>query len=363
MNRLLFLIVPIMLIGSLNPAEKPVSAELLPVNQNGRWGYIDRSGKLVIACQFVEAGYFSEGLAAVGVQNPDEPYALEGYIDNSGGWRIKPQFDWAGAFHEGFARVHLEDQHLSKALVSSNGDIVAVPNGSGNAMVLRDVFNGRAAFSPDGNQFGFIDAHGTIIVPAQFDTVGDFTEGYAVVTTRGKSGYINAQGTLVVPQVYALAGAFHGGRAAVCRKPETSCGYVDPSGNFTPSQHTIAFRTWPFSNPEILNHNADGLHLFYDSGKYGYVNDDGKIVISPAKYWQAREFSEGLAAVTKNEYGSCGYIDRSGRLAIPTIYVDCEDFHDGYAGVSVDDKNIGRSMGYIDKSGKFIWLSNSEPLH
>lgn len=40
-------------------------SELLPVEVNEKWGYIDKSGTVTIKPQFVVAGVFSEGLAPV----------------------------------------------------------------------------------------------------------------------------------------------------------------------------------------------------------------------------------------------------------------------------------------------------------
>jgi len=59
----------------------------LPVLKDGKWGYIDTTGKVVIQPQFVKARFFREGLAAVMVG------IKWGYIDTTGKIVIQPQFD------------------------------------------------------------------------------------------------------------------------------------------------------------------------------------------------------------------------------------------------------------------------------
>src|SRR5262245_31411285 len=49
---------------SVNAQSTNSSPRLRPIQQNGKWGYIDSSGKIVIQPQFVWAEEFSEGLAA-----------------------------------------------------------------------------------------------------------------------------------------------------------------------------------------------------------------------------------------------------------------------------------------------------------
>ena len=71
-----------------------------------KYGFIDKSGKVVIEPQFDYAGLgisaFSEGLAQV---KKDGKY---GFIDKSGKVVIEPQFDDADAFSEGLAVVAIE---------------------------------------------------------------------------------------------------------------------------------------------------------------------------------------------------------------------------------------------------------------
>ena len=68
-------------------------------------GYIDKSGKVVIAEQFEDAEAFSEGLAAV----QDAETQLWGYINQSGTLIVPYQYTTAGDFSEGLAPVALPD--------------------------------------------------------------------------------------------------------------------------------------------------------------------------------------------------------------------------------------------------------------
>ena len=67
-----------------------------------KYGFIDKSGKVVIELQFDDAGYFSEGLARV------EKDGKWGFIDKSGKVVIEPQYDYVGDFSEGLAKVQNE---------------------------------------------------------------------------------------------------------------------------------------------------------------------------------------------------------------------------------------------------------------
>src|SRR5208283_3536025 len=76
--------------------EKPI---LFPVQKNGKWGFINRAGKIIIIPQYTNAGVFSEGLAAVSI------HGKYGYINQQGRFAIKPQFTKAGKFSNGLAFV------------------------------------------------------------------------------------------------------------------------------------------------------------------------------------------------------------------------------------------------------------------
>jgi hypothetical protein len=79
----------------------------------GRWGYIDKTGKVAIRPQFEQAEPFSEGLAAVCVEipvtktNPGRAFAQGnyGFIDHSGNMVIPATFTYASSFHNGLARI------------------------------------------------------------------------------------------------------------------------------------------------------------------------------------------------------------------------------------------------------------------
>lgn len=100
----------------------------------------------------------------------------------------------------------------------------------------------------------------------------------------------------------------------------------------------------------------------------GYIKETGEIAI-PAQFTIATPFSEGLACVTpavsqlelerdpssiigNPTYGKTGYIDTTGRFAIPPKFSGGSRFSEGLAAVKVGIES-GR-WGFIDKSGEFV---------
>ena len=68
-------------------------------------------------------------------------------------------------------------------------------------------------------------------------------------------------------------------------------------------------------------------------------------MIIEARFQGARTFSEGLAAVTVND--KQGFIDRTGKMAIPATFDVAKDFGEGLAPVKT-----GNAYRYIDKQGR-----------
>ena len=81
---------------------------------------------------------------------------------------------------------------------------------------------------------------------------------------------------------------------------------------------------------------------------YGFIDSNGNVVIQP-KYEMAEDFSEGLALVAEYGWGRAyGFINTRGELVIPPLegITVLGAFHEGLCVVEVDGK-----CGYIDKTG------------
>ena len=91
-------------------AAPPSTGPLFPIVKDGKWGYIDRTGKIAVSPRFDEAGRFSEGLAPVRLGKQ------RGYADTSGDVVLRPAFGPAGGtLHRRFAggRGQLLDGNFS----------------------------------------------------------------------------------------------------------------------------------------------------------------------------------------------------------------------------------------------------------
>ncbi|EPH11061.1 WG repeat-containing protein [Myroides odoratimimus] len=89
---------------------------------------------------------------------------------------------------------------------------------------------------------------------------------------------------------------------------------------------------------------SQGLALFKEKGKIGFLNEKGVHVIPP-RFKEARSFNEGLAAVfEKNKWG---FINEKGEWVISPSYDKVKDFNYGIAMV-LNDKD----WFYIDKKNQ-----------
>ena len=82
--------------------------------------------------------------------------------------------------------------------------------------------------------------------------------------------------------------------------------------------------------------------------KYGYFDKTGNKVI-PANFHEAQNFGINKLAAVMNEDEEFGYINRSGELVIPYQYQYADLFNDGLAPVKKDGL-----YGYIDVTGKMV---------
>ena len=309
---------------------------LLPVRQNGKWGYIDRTGKIVIKPQFLSAEEFSEGLAAVTVRTKQG--LVYGYIGLTGKFVISPRFENPGYFREGMAQMRVGDRtgYINKA-----GKVVVKPI---YGFDCGDFHEGLARVQIGlgiSGKVAYIDSTGKMIIPTQFEAGTDFAEGLAAVQVKKKWGFIDRTGKMVIQPQFDNAFGFSEGLSPVS----------------TGERYYVSAKTGK-TDKDIIVQNA----------KWGFIDKSGAMVIQPT-YDMVLPFSDGMAAVMIGEMirGKWGYIDKTGKAVIEPGYSMATEFSDGLAAVLVGRYNMEETPPkplslkdmpkwiYIDKTGKFIW--------
>ena len=165
-----------------------------------------------------------------------------------------------------------------------------------------------------GQQCGFINYEGEMVIPAEYSYVYDFTENWACVEKNNQSIYIDKNNKVVlVPEVK----------------------------NAT-----------PFS---------EGLAVASERLKYGFINKKGKIII-PLEYDLARAFKDGVAWVNKDEKWFC--ISKRNEILFSDSYKEVYDFNRNYAVIITqqeEKKLINKKNEIINLPGGYeIYQNNVE---
>jgi hypothetical protein len=135
-----------------------------------------------------------------------------GFRDLDGKIIIKPIYDNAEMFSEGLSTVQLGKKY---GLIDETGKYVLPLR---DLEYLGSVHNGLASFRAN-EKYGFIDTSGREKINTEFDWVGDFSEGLCVVRNdhgkigSGNYGYIDTSGKVVIDFKFQYANNFENGKA------------------------------------------------------------------------------------------------------------------------------------------------------
>lgn len=259
---------------------------LAGVKVNGKWGFIDRNGKLVIPAKFDAADSFCGGLAVVAVNKGDK--LKFGFIDKTGKYTVQPKLNYITAFADGIAQFSNDAEYIQRStyfvvdttahygLINSTGKVVAEPkfnkietfhegfagavsegrsgfiDKTGNWLkgfdgyVKRWFSEGLVAVYMPGKGYGYMDKNARFVIEPQFVEGKEFSGGLAPVKTEKGWGYIDKTGKMVIPEKFSDGNPFEGPLAMVYM----TTGKVDPKDNF----------------PEIL---------------YGYIDKTGRYIWKP----------------------------------------------------------------------------------
>jgi WG containing repeat len=295
------------------------------------WGFIDKTGAVVIQPRFESSASFRDGLAPVVLAG------RWGFINRTGDLVIENQFEWVGGFSEGVAIV----QRLPR---TAKQNVAQLPVGRTVAETFTFSTDSSGSELPaDNGEFLVIDKSGKTLVNLtekglEIDDEAKFSEGLLGVYSRSLEawGYINKSFEFVVKPKFRAVAPFSEGLAkvAVLENGEEKVGFIDHSGSFTlpPSFNTdFNFRRNASHFSEGLAALSEGLRPSRTSGEtFVYIDKTGRIVLE-TQFFYASAFHEGLASVYDDKSNRWGFIDRTGKVVIPLRYQVANDFSEGLA--------------------------------
>jgi len=296
---------------SLIPLEEEFDKSLI------NWGFIDKSGSIVIEGNYDEVNNFSDGMAAY------REKASWGYINKNGEIAIEAQFYNAHNFKNGLAKI-------------SNFE----------------------------RKYGMIDKSGKVVIPLKYQDVSEFSEGLCAAKVDSKWGYRDKSDQNIISNTYDAAKDFHDGLAIV--KKEDMYFLIDKKGRK---------KSGDFDRLNLLN---NGMYKIKVDKKFGLMDANGKTILKPQYRSISQIDDKTMAVKLEDEYflrtlikdkievpkntgiqylgnerwsyqlnGKTGILDNDGIVILSPRYNIITPFSDGFG--SYQD---GQLWGYLDLDGK-----------
>ncbi len=304
--------------------------------QTKKWGYANKEGKLIIPAEYAKCFEFTpDGLATV--QDPKtrqyqfinlkgEPLPVEiknfqlisamgfdvqgfseglvpvkvngkwGYLNTEGKLAIPAQYDKVLEFTEGHAAAKKGTAYF---ILDKKGTETPVAG----VLDIKRFSEGLAPYVDASKKTGFINAQGTVVIPAQFESVGYFRAGLTWARTADKKiGYINKTGEWVIQPKFDVAKEFDASGTYARVRTGDQWSYTNTKGELFYVNDTQQYGDF-----------VSGLAVGKRGEKSGYYNTKGQWVIEP-RFDGAREFKNGFASV--KEGNLWGVINAKGEWVI-----------------------------------------------
>jgi hypothetical protein len=349
--------------------EKSIQREEGYLDKNGRLitrfsvPHADADGVVAATATPVDASSFSEGLAAIKMETPENRIRW-GYINRRGQVVIPPRFLSPAKFHEGLALqpdLHPVTGINGVCFIDKRGKKVIGKEQLGKLYDGGDFSNGRASVClPADLKWGFVDNHGQMVIPAVYKSVGTFSEGLAFAelfngSTHTKS-IIDTNGATIgiIPNDFTPRSTFHDGLMAVSKTSgdKEQFAFLNHVGDvvippFEGSSIRSASEKDFFVEPYAFH---EGIALVvrklksWSKHEVAYIDKTGKAIAQFTDVRCASRFADGLAAV--EEKNVAYFIDRSGRKVSPN-YFQSSYFADGMAMIGLKDQDGSIAYSFI----------------
>jgi hypothetical protein len=232
---------------------------------NGKYGYKNRAGKIIIWPKFDYACEFYENHAPV-IKNQRHDF-----IDTAGNFKLLTKFQFVNQVSE------------------LSGETFLIANGEG----FIGVTDGK-------NKCGYMNYEGELIIPCSFEKAAKFSGGLAAVMQNGKYGYIDKKGNTIIDFEFQNANFFAHNRACVTLNNKK--GFINNKGEMVIKP--------VYNHAFYFSEGLAYVSLTEDYNNYFYIDTTGKTIIK-GPFENASPFMNGKAEVQKN--GKCLEINTVGK--------------------------------------------------
>lgn len=177
---------------------------LYMIKINGKYGFINKNGEIIIDPIYSDADYFSDGLAYV-----KEDSGRKGYINEKNEFLFEISYDRGLHFSNGYAEycdINGKSGYIDKIgkeVISAKFDVVYGFNEFGTSIVKINKL------------FGVIDTSGNYIIEPKFQILKKMSNGLMPAKKNNKYGFIDINENVVIDYKYDNAISFSEGLAGV----------------------------------------------------------------------------------------------------------------------------------------------------
>lgn len=266
-------------------------------SKNGRWGFMDTKGEVVVSEEFKNMpGYAYDGIAKV--KNEKDKY--EFYKIDKKPQQIGGAYANATDFSEGIALVAEEFGYIKGINTKGETLFELSPNGGTEIAGATRCHDGMIAFLDPDRNIGFLNKKGEVVIKPVYKDVTEFTNGVArVVDEDNRIHFIDKKGE----KLHSV-------------KAEIWCGTLFSKDEYlysdvaekTDDEDKIAFGIMDFSGEKKIN--ASNKYKFLSKGvgdqyiyigedkSYGVIDKKGEQIVR-AKYDNIVPFGKQYLAVKK----------------------------------------------------------------
>ncbi|MDR1961591.1 MAG: WG repeat-containing protein, partial [Gracilibacteraceae bacterium] len=315
-----------------------------------KWGFIDRSGRVVIPQKYDTVTVFIDGIAKV--TNGGDT----GLINRNGEAVLPMVYEAIGDFVDDIAYVKRDGKY---GFVKRNGTLLANPVYE----AVSAFADGLACFCQQG-KWGVMDSFGHVVVEPAFDNMKAYADGVAPAKINGQWGYVDASGYFVVPPQFDDAGVFSEGYAAVMldgkyfyiglvNSSSAMNGEVRDEDGLVLADALVEV----YPRDDIRMYDAIFSTRTDEDGLFKLVLPEGryKICVSKPSYLQSISYEDIAGGSGSNFAAQIVMIAQSGSAEASSATISVED---ALTGQGVNSALVRFRRGYNNQDGGLVRLND-----